>query len=92
MSYKGIRYEGSIVGKLEVIQKRRISNDADRVKSFFKFFLLLLTGFAHTSSSTHELHLFLLLPFICVTLTCPSPFTFINSVFPTKHLFDHHRP
>ena len=23
MSYKGIRYEGSIVGKLELIQKRR---------------------------------------------------------------------
>jgi hypothetical protein len=22
----------------------------------------------------------------------PSPFTFINSVLPTKHLFDHHRP
>ena len=75
-----------------MLDKRRISNDADRVKSFFKFFLLLLTGFAHTSSSTHELHLFLLLPFICVTLTCPSPFTFINSVLPTKHLFGHHRP
>jgi hypothetical protein len=28
MSYKGIRYEGSIVGKLEVIQKRRIGKVA----------------------------------------------------------------
>ena len=55
-----------------VLVKRRISNDAGRVKSFFKFFLLLLTEFAHTSSSTHELRLFLLLPFICVTLTCPA--------------------
>jgi hypothetical protein len=60
--------------------------------SFFKFFLFLIAEFAHTSSSTHELHLFLLLPFICVTLTCPSPFAFINSVLPTKHLFGHHQP
>ena len=45
----------------------------------------------HTSSSTHELHLFLLLPLICVILTCPSPFTFINSMLPSKHLFDHQR-
>ena len=50
--------------------KRGISNDAGRVKSFFMFFLLPLTEFEHTSSSTHELRLLLLLLFICVTLTC----------------------
>src|SRR5207302_1924470 len=50
--------------------KRGISNDAGRVKSFFKFFLLPLTEFEHTSSSTHQRRLFLLLLFIGVTLTC----------------------
>src|ERR1700687_1486693 len=51
-----------------------ISNDAGRVKSLFEFFLLPLTEFAHTSSSTHEPRLFLLLLFICVTLTCSARF------------------
>jgi hypothetical protein len=30
--------------------------------------------------------------FTCGTLTCSARFRFINSVLPTKHLFDHHRP
>ena len=55
-----------------VPDKRRISNDAGRVKSFLGLFLLLIIEFVHTSSSTHELRLFLSLLFICVTLTCPA--------------------
>jgi|SRR6267143_4713339 len=40
--------------------KRAISNDAGRVKSVFIFvFIFLITEFEHTSSSTHELRLFL---------------------------------
>jgi hypothetical protein len=57
-----------------------------------RFFLVHLTGFEHTSSSAHELRLCLSLLFLCVTLTLLSLLTFINSVLPTKHLFDHHRP
>jgi hypothetical protein len=44
--------------------------NAGRVKSFFEFFFCLSLNFAHTSSSTHELRLFLPLLFIYVTLTC----------------------
>jgi len=36
----------------------------------FSFFFVPLTEFEHTSSSTHELRLFLSLRFICVTLAC----------------------
>jgi hypothetical protein len=53
--------------------KCRIFNDAGRVKSFFKFFLSPLTEFEHTSSSTHELRLFLSLRFIRVTLSLARP-------------------
>jgi hypothetical protein len=59
------------LGRLhQVLGKRGIFNDAGRVKSFFKCFLFSLTEFEHTSSSTHQRHLFLLLLFIGVTLTC----------------------
>jgi hypothetical protein len=47
--------------------KRRISNDAGRVKSFFLFFN---TKLEHTSPSAHEVRLSLPLLFLCVTLTC----------------------
>jgi hypothetical protein len=51
--------------------------------------LFFITGFGHTPSSAHEPSPSLSLLFICVTLTCSARFPFINSVLPTKHLFDH---
>jgi len=54
--------------------KRGISNDAGRVESIFIF---LITEFEHTSSSTHELRLFLPLLFIGVTLTCPARYSLV---------------
>ena len=68
--------------------ERGISNDAGRVKSFF--FCLILNSSTHLRRRTN-----------CVSLAASvhlyhpnllSPFTIINSVLPTKHLFDHHRP
>ena len=47
-----------------------ISNDAGRVKSFFSFFLLLITEFAHTSPLTHEACPFRSSLLNCGTLTC----------------------
>lgn len=57
-----------------------------------EFSVLHITGFERTSVLARETRLSLSLLFICVTLTLPSPFTFINSVLPTKHLFGHDRP
>jgi hypothetical protein len=39
-----------------------------------EFFLVFNRGIERTSSSAHQLRLFLELPFICVTLTCPAVF------------------
>jgi hypothetical protein len=63
-----------------------ISNDADHVKSFF-FSLLQGSGTLLRRRTNRVLPDPLL--FICVTLTCSARFPFINSVLPTKHLFDH---
>jgi hypothetical protein len=69
--------------------KRAISNDAGRVKSFFTFFLFLITELApHFSAHARSVSF----PVFSPHLWHPnllSPFPFINSVLPTKHLFGH---
>ena len=64
--------------------KRVISNDADRCKSFLHF----ITCIEHTSSWAQELRLFWSLCSSGFTLSC-SALAFINLVLPTSHLFDH---
>jgi len=84
--------KGVITGDAINARLTRISNDADRVKRFFSLFLLPFTEFEHTSSSTHELRLFLLLLFICVTLTCPARFRSSTQCCPpsiSSITFDH---
>ena len=58
----------------------------------FSFFLFLITELAHTSPFTHEACLFRVFSPHLWFPNLLSPFPFINSVLPTKHLFDHHRP
>jgi hypothetical protein len=53
-----------------------------------EFFLTLSRGIEHTPSSAQQLRLFLELLFICVT-SVAQPWSFIDLVLPTSHLFDH---
>src|SRR2546428_10849097 len=66
---------------------RRISNDAGHCKSFF--FALSLCSSTLVRRRTNRVRI------PSVHLCHPnllSPFSFINSVLPTNHLFGHHQP
>ena len=57
---------------------------------FLSLFILLITEFAaHFSAHRTKACPFRSSLLTCGTLTCSARFLFINSVLPTKHLFDH---
>jgi CubicO group peptidase (beta-lactamase class C family) len=67
---------------------RVISNDADRFKRFYSYFFCPRTHLPHGTRIASPW-----LPcFTCVTPTRSGRFRFIDSVWPTKHLFGHDRP
>src|ERR1700678_2353477 len=66
-----------------------ISNDADRFKRFHS--LLFWCPRTHHSYGARVAPLWLRC-FTCVTPTSSGRFRFIDSVWPTKHLFGHDRP
>jgi hypothetical protein len=55
-------------------------------------FLTLIARIEHTSSSAHELRLFLERLIICVHPKLLSLLRSSTLVLPTSHLFDHHGP
>ena len=67
---------------------RVISNDADRFNRFYVLFFLSTNAPSYGTRVAFQW----LRCFTCVTPTRSGRFRFIDSVWPTKHLFGHDRP